>query len=236
VFVFAEPGIQEGGVFIASTSQLWGVEGNFLCNLRDCRQTRWDLLAGFRYLDLHERLTVNEATLLFDPGTATNAVDEFDARNQYYGWQLGLRSTLTRGRLSLISTSKLALGFTHQVLDRRGSTTFFEFGPDPITVQGAQLVLPGNYGRDTRDKFAVLPAGSIQVAYQVTKYMTAFIGYEGLYLSDVVRPGANVDRVLDPQGLPLPEGPGVATARPSRGFETDDFWASAVQFGLGFRY
>jgi hypothetical protein len=163
-------------------------------------------------------------------------VDAFECRNQFYGGQLGARWTISRGPLSLTTVSKLALGATHESITRLGSTTFFGFGPAPITVLGGQLVLPSNYGQDTRDRFAVAPATSLQVAYQMTKHASVFMGYDFLYISSVARPGDNIDRVLDPAGLPLPSGPGIVAARPAGGIKGTDFYVNALTMGLSFTY
>ena len=85
-------------------------------------------------------------------------------------------------------------------------------------------------------RFAVAPASSLQLAYQLTKRAAAFVGYDFLYITSVVRPGDNIDRVLTPAGLPLPSGPGIATARPGGGINSTDFYANAVSFGLKFQY
>jgi Putative beta barrel porin-7 (BBP7) len=236
VFVIAEPGVQTGGVIASASSRLWGAEGNFVCNWSDRCRTRLDLLAGFRYVDLLETLTINESSALLGTQFAANEVDAFDCRSQFYGGQIGTRWVWTRGRLSVTSVSKVALGFTHEVIERLGSTTFFGFGAAPVTVLGGQLVLPSNYGRDTRDRFAVSPASQLLLGYRVTKNATAFIGYEFLYISSVVRPGENVDRVLDPAGLPLPSGPGAVTTRPFRGLIGSDFYVNALSVGMSINF
>lgn len=236
VFVVAEPGVQSGGVVATASSRLWGAEGNVVRNFRDHCRSRIDLLAGFRYIDLLETLTINESSSLIGTPLAADAVDSFNCRNQFYGGQFGARWTISRGPLSLTSVSKLALGVTHESITRLGSTTFFGFGTAPITVLGGQLVLPSNYGQDCRDRFAVAPATSIQVAYQLTKRASVFMGYDFLYISSVVRPGENIDRVLDPAGLPLPTGPGVVAARPAGGIKGSDFYVNALTMGLSFTY
>jgi hypothetical protein len=56
---------------------------------------------------------------------------------------------LSRDRPSLTLAGKLALGFTHEVVDRQGTTVFF--GPGGATsVPNGFLVHPTNAGRDTR--------------------------------------------------------------------------------------
>src|SRR5262249_33594496 len=54
-----------GQVLVRAPSQLWGIESNFVCLLCcDCNY-RFDLIAGFRYLDLRESITIQE-NVLFD--------------------------------------------------------------------------------------------------------------------------------------------------------------------------
>ena len=44
-----------------------------------------------------------------------------------------------------------------------------------------------------RDRFAVLPEFGFDVGYQLTSRWRSFIGYNFLYISDVARPGNQID-------------------------------------------
>src|SRR5581483_8446852 len=97
----------------------------------------------------------NQSTVDLGTGTGLNTADLFDTRNQFYGGQLGTRWTATRGRLSLSWVSKIAVGDSHEVVDRQG-TTLAVTPAGTFGIPGGLLVGPANAGRDTRDQFAVV--------------------------------------------------------------------------------
>ncbi len=229
--VVASPGGNAGGVFTALSSRLWGAEGNFVLNWSNSCRMRTDLLAGFRYLDLEEGLVIDQFTrfqggplLLPPPPISLN--DTFKTRTQFYGGQVGTRTALTFGRLTVSMDSKLAMGLSHEVVDREGSSTIH--GAVPFTTFGGFLVRDTNAGRDTRDWFAVVPETLIQVGYQWTDHLSTFIGYDFLYISTVVRPADQIDSVVNQFS--------AAPARPMRGIEGSDFYANSLLLGLSYRW
>jgi hypothetical protein len=246
-----------GSILVSSASRLWGAEANGLVNvLRSCNCCL-DLLAGFRYLDLQERLTIIGDAVVTDPGTPVvgggggplqvvgagsahiTGTDDFSTRNQFYGGQIGARLGWRYQGLSVDLLGKVAFGSTHQVVAISGNTvvrdatgTFVGVAP-PVSV-GSVFTQPTNVGRFTRDEFAVVPEGQVRVGYDVTSSVRAFVGYTFLYWSDVVRPGNQIDRVVnDTQrfGNPL-----MGPARPLPQFNSTDFWAQGISFGVELHF
>jgi hypothetical protein len=107
-----------------------------------------------------------------------------------------------------------------------------------MTLAGGVLALPTNSGHFNRDRFAVVPEIDINVGYQVSRHLRAFLGYSFLYASNVVRPGDTIDRTVNLTQLPSSLGPGVLTgaARPMPLLKDTEFWAQGMNFGLEFRY
>jgi hypothetical protein len=237
-FPVAVQGALAGGVLTSATSRFWGADGDFVLNYRDSCQSRIDLLAGFAYYDLRETLGINQSSVVLRgpfPGIGNNIDDFFDARNQFYGGQVGTRATYTLGRLSLTLVSKLALGVTHEVVDRIGATT--TISPIGMTNRsGGLLVLPTNAGTETRDQFAVALPSSLQLGYQITQHLSAFVGYNVVYLSSVARPGDQVDLVVNTAGLGVPPGTPIVPARPAGGVDSRSFWANSLTVGMGYKW
>jgi hypothetical protein len=213
-------------------SSLWGAEGNLRSNL--CCGCNWfvDGIIGFRALGLNEDLNVSENLIVVRGANAGNTfqvTDLFSTRNNFYGGQLGLVSEWRRGRWSLDLKTKVALGSTHQVAEINGSTVI---NGTPFT--GGLLALPSNIGRFSRDFFTWAPEVGLNLGYQFTPHLRGYVGYNFLYWSDVLRPGNQIDRVVNVNQLPpaIPGGP----ARPAFTFNGSDFWAQGVNFGLEFRY
>jgi len=241
--ITAGPGLSTGRVTVSLPSRLWGAEGNvrhaWCCGC----DYRVDWLAGFRYLQLDESLDITESiqALPTAPAFANDQIfvnDHFATKNQFYGGQVGLDAEIRRGRWSLEALGKLALGDTHQVIDISGSQLIVPPNGPPQSFQGGLLALSSNIGHHTRERFAVVPEIGVNVGCQVTDHLRAFVGYNFLYWSNVVRPGDQIDRGLDVTRIPnfpVPATP-LPTPRPAVLFKDTDFWAQGVNFGLEFRY
>jgi hypothetical protein len=250
-FRAAFPGALAGGVLVGSNSQLWGADVNLTGRVFAGSSLTWDLLAGFRYLDLEEDLNVAQSTTILAGGiTGFNGVffregngialyDSFDARTQFWGGQLGSRLTYTLGRVVAESTIKVGLGCNHQTLTVGGSTTLFPIGGGSRTASGGALAQISNIGRYSRDDFAVVPEVTVNVGYNLTDALRVFVGYNFLYISEVVRPGEQISRTVNPTLPPasLEYGPLVGPRAPIlTGLQRDDYWAQGLNFGLSFRY
>jgi hypothetical protein len=78
----------------------------------------------------------------------------------------------------------------------------------------------------------------INVGYQLTEHLRAFVGYSFLYWTHVARPGDQIDRAVNPTQLPLSTTAPQLTgpARPAPVLRDTDFWAQGISFGVEFRY
>ena len=205
------------------------------------------LLGGFRYLQLDEGLSIDEITRvnpalpagspLFGGSTIAMA-DQFDTHNSFYGAQVGAKAEICWGRLFVDVQGKVALGVTHEVVDIQGATAITSPAGTTVVTPAGFLASGSNSGHFTRDRFAVVPEVGINVGYQITKNVRAFVGYNFLYWSSVVRPGDQVDVGLSGTQIPTDTrfNPQAGPARPAVAFRDTDFWAQGVSFGLEFRY
>jgi hypothetical protein len=241
--IIASPGAAAGNIHISSSSRLEGAGTSVLANLCCTCCSRVDLFAGFRYLELREGIGIMEDVAVNPDvpsiGGSTFAVaDQFDTRNRFYGGQLGARAEYRRGNAFVDLTGSIALGTMHEEIDIHGSTVITPPGGSPTTVAGGVLALPTNSGHFSRDRFAAVPEIGLNVGYQVTESMRAFVGYSFLYCSNVVRPGDVIDRTVNLSQIPsnLGSGPPAGPARPTVIFKDTEFWAQGVNFGLEFRF
>jgi hypothetical protein len=241
-----------GSVAVISSLRLWGAEGNAVFGLVDDGNLRLQALAGFRYADLSESLSlqlrstaIDVGTLSFlgNPETAPSSIatnDFFRARNQFYGGQVGLRGEYVLGKLVVGATGKVALGSNHESLEVMGTSTLFTPGSPNISVPVGQFAGPSNIGLRTRNEFAVMPEVEVKLGYQMTNWLRATVGYDFLYLSRVVRPGSQVDLVVNDSFNPVNGVFGAApldkSASPQPFFRQTDFWAQGLTFGLELRF
>jgi hypothetical protein len=239
----AFPGLLAGNVAVVSSSRLWGTELNLRSNWwRGCCW-RFDSLLGFRYVGLDESLKVMEnltlpASASLPLGGGIGVSDSFGTHNNFWGGQLGAELELRQARWFLDLLGKVALGNTHEVVNINGNTTFFVPGSPPSVQSGGLLALPTNIGHFSRDRFAVVPEVGVKLGYQATERLRLFVAYSFLYISDVARPGHQIDRVVNVSQLPTQFGPGSLVGSPSPIvlLKGTDFWAQGISFGLEFRF
>jgi hypothetical protein len=224
-------------------SRLWGVELNGVRPLTGQGPFRVELLGGFRYLRLSEDYAFRTSSPDLPPGSVTVFAtrDEFDAGNSFYGAQLGIRGRYDIGSFTADAGLKLALGVMHQSVDIAGSLTTNQFTiPTVVTFPGGYFAQRTNMGSYARNVFAVVPEANVNVGYRLTSWASIVAGYTFLYASNVVRPGEQVDRTVNPSQSPSFGGPVpanlVGLARPRFRFEGSDFWAHGLNLGVVLQY
>jgi hypothetical protein len=253
------PGATAGSFTAVNTSNFWGAEANYRdniwCSGDCCRLFRVDLLAGFRYLHLDESLSMTEDYTRLQPligalapplpveiaGTRVTINDTFATNNDFYGGQIGTVASYRQDRWNVDVRGSVAVGTTHETLDINGGQIRAIPGGPTLALRGGLLALPSNIGSFTRDEFAVVPEVGVTVGYQVTQHWRLFAGYNFLYWSSVIRPGDQIDPVLDVNQIPrfVPAGltlPGVLPPRPAPQFSQSDFWAQGATLGVEFRW
>ena len=233
----ALPLVQSGFVDASLQTELWGFELNMRRFVRDytCCSIQW--LAGFRFIELNDTLRITAATqdLPVGTGNRTFVIDQFGARNRFYGGQFGFAHEWRRGNWCLEAQGKLALGCT----DQRQSIAGFRSLEDQTTgiatsFPAGLLAQPTNSGEHSRNEFSVVPELSINLGYQVTRRMKTFVGYSWLYWTEVARAGGQIDRTINT--TQLPPGNLTGSARPTSTFQSTDFWAQGISVGLEIRY
>jgi hypothetical protein len=233
------PGLLSGGISVARKSTLWGADINLNRQCWCCENGYLTLLGGFRYLGLDESLDITESLLTGAntgvPGTVIVVNDHFATSNRFYGGQLGAAGEYRLGCWSFAGKAKVALGVTQQWANITGFTTQTLPGGTPQTLPGGLLALQGtNMGVYSRNNFSVVPELGLTVGYQIKPWCRVTAGYNFLYWSSVIRPGGLIDRAVNATYQPFSPVPPTGSARPMPLFNTTDFWAQGVTFGVEF--
>jgi hypothetical protein len=255
VLPVATPGTQGGGVRVTATTSASGIELSAVHNLVCFDLTRsgpagvtrdvfhLTALAGARYFGLRDELRVEQLSTVFltSPGpwpALWATADQFNADTDFYGGQVGLQADWRHGPVSLELAGKLALGAAAERVTVAGTTIVAGGGMFPLIQDGGLLAVGSNSGRHSRSAFAVLPEATARLGYQLGEHARVFVGYNFLYLSDAVRAGDQVDRVVNPALAPLlaTSVPVDGPERPRFAFRRSDFWAQGVLIGLEGRY
>lgn len=233
-----------GSLLVEQTSQLWGADVNLRgCVNRTCAASA-EWFVGYRHLNLREDLTITESLVAGPldapqpPGTRIVVQDQFKTRNQFHGGQVGYAVGRRWGRFDVNARASVALGVTHQELDITGSQAILQPGQQtPAVFHGGLLAVGPNLGHFTNNEFSVVPEATFNVGYMVTPTLRAYVGYNFLYWTNVIRPGEQIDRVVDLTFVPNARPVAFSGLnRPQPLFQQSDFWAQGLQFGLELRW
>ena len=245
------PGVVAGSTVVETRTQLWGFEANGRLNVLAGEAKSFDLLVGYRRLQLNERLTISDnltplqdglLTFLGNPVNAPNALadrDRFLTTNRFNGINLGARMRWQPGPdwFSCGAFTKVAFGSTNEKVTINGSTTLT--GPGGQTVPTGVLALPGNIGTYTRSTFGVVPEFGLTLAAQPFRNVRLTMGYSYLYWNKVARPGNQIDRVINPTVEATSTSFGIPNAGANPSFtqiRESSFWMSALNFGFEIFY
>lgn len=234
-----------------SPSYAGSVEEKLSSNLRGGEiNARWtlspqvDLIGGLRYLRLRETYSISTSSPYIAPQPVdiwmTN--DTFGTTNSFYGVQIGARGKFDRDQWIFRGAAKLAIGTMKESVGISGDLTtndYTNYGATQ-TFAGGYFALPSNIGNYSRNTFAVIPEGELTVGYRLTPALSLFVGYTALYVSNVVRPGQQISRNINPtQSVSYGNDPPVTptgASQPTFQFNTTDFWAQGVSVGLALSF
>lgn len=235
------PGAVAGSLTAESRNSLIGGGINALCNLCGTPCGRLDFLVGYRYWNVSDEVTVTENLTALAGQTAVPAgtrfliTDRFTTSNSFNGGMVGLSGEKQRGRWFVGGRASVALGVNSQTIDINGSTVITTPGAGSTTTAGGLLAQPSNIGHYTRSAFAVVPELGVRAGVQVTEHARVFVGYNFLYMSNVVRAGDQIDLRVNLNQLAPNNGLG-GPALPAFTPKTTDFWAQGISLGLELRY
>lgn len=239
-----------GSVTVKNQTQLLGADLNFRWNLahrmweKNCSWKSWnlDLIAGVRYLRLNESLTINEdltdGPAGQDPGARTFIQDRFETENNFYGGQIGLLTEMRYKGWFVNLSAKVALGATQQRVGISGSSTFDLTDAPAVTQPAGILAGQTNIGNYSRTAFSIVPEIGVNLGYQLTDHCRVYVGYNLLVWTNVVRPGQQIDPVVNPNNWPSNVDPGrrEPPQRPAFTYRDSTFWAQGLVAGLEWRF
>jgi hypothetical protein len=203
---------------------------------------RIDALMGFRWAQLDEGLSVTEDLVVRQAAPATTFLlqDRFSTSNEFFGPELGFLWEWEHQRWSVEFLHKLAVGNVRQRVDIDGSTLRDRGQPTQSLAPGGLLALPSNIGTYTRDQFGVMPELGVTIGYLVTDRLRFTCGYTLIYWSNVVRPGSQIDPILDVTQVPSFEAPATPGASPAVVphfvFQETGLWIQGISAGFDYRW
>jgi hypothetical protein len=228
------PGFSQGGVnAFLNTNNIIGAEAfTEIMMSRDSRR-RIDLVGGYQFFRMDDVLQINSNSTITEVGNPlaglrVDITDRFLTRNQFHGGEVGLRGRLARGQWSLNLLGQVGIGNMNQQVAIAGTTTT-SFGGASNTAAGGLLAQPTNIGTFERNRFAWIPQLTANLNYHVNPNLSVHIGYNIMWISDVVLTGDQIDTTVN---VNQPVGP----ARPAFAFRDQEYWLQGINWGVNWDF
>ncbi len=249
------PDVIEGDVGVEAENSFSSAGLRWRCNLccterecaPPCRQPscnfcylpggtiRLDFLLGYRFMRFDESLLIFEDLNAYPIDNQFQIFDYFDTETEFHGVDVGFAYEYHRCRWSLELLAKVAIGNNRQEVMIDGGTRI-SAGDISDTFGGGILAQHTNMGNFERNKFGVIPEVGVTLGYRVTDCVKLTLGYSFIYWSNVLRPGEQIDRVVNPGLFPPQEASVYGPPRPAFFFRDTDFWAQGLSWGLEMRW
>ena len=227
---------------------MWTAEANVFFNVFRGERFTWNLMAGFRHLSLEETIAVDGnrtigsagQTFLGNPlplGDRIAWEDKFQTVSRFYGVNIGGTAEYRWRRFAFDVGAQLALGDIRRTESVNGFsqvTSGAGLTATTFRVPGGLLAQITNITTTKDNVFSVVPEFRFDLNYQLTECVRFGVGYSIIYVSNVIRPGALIDPVVNPTLVPFRTefGLPLGTARPMQVFHGTDYWAQGVNFTL----
>src|SRR5205807_403029 len=149
-------------------------------------------------------LVVATPGLAGNPGALSGAV-AFGSSSQLGGAEVNLLK-------NLFHTPEYSVDwlFGFRYLDLEETLTVYEASSVVAATTGQ---LEGNAGRFVSNRFVAIPEVGGQIGVQANCHLRLAVGYDFLYVNDVVRPGSQIDPVVTPRLVPSGGSFGTTSAQ-----------------------
>lgn len=229
----------------------WGAEAGMAVRVLETSTFSFDQLFHFRYYGLEEKVTVSDSTTavpgggsLFFNGTAlpngatVNVTDFHSTINRWVGGAGGLRVNWTPGRWLMSLTGRLGVGAVYQKVTVDGLTSVSGLGAPVAPIRAGLLSAGGQVSRNSQFELSFAPEVNLRVGYRLTDHISVTAGYQYLYLTNVVRPGQQIQRGVNPTQIPSGQNFGAAggPGNPQLNIQSTDFWMHGLTAGLMFSF
>ena len=248
----SSPNLFAGKLTIDNKSEMAGFELNARYHSYIHERLHADVLLGFRYARLAERLQIDEQikpvgngsinfqgpTKYFSPNFLTDE-DIFRTVNHFVGPQVGGRLACEYGPLTAECFAKLAIGASEEQTTIDGSTSLNDGAGNRKTATGGILALPSNIGNHNRTVLGILPELGLNLGVELTHHVRLNLGYSLLLWNHVVRPGSQYDRSVNLTQVPSSPTFGMTTPfplTPTYRFNDEFFWSHTFNIGLEVHY
>jgi hypothetical protein len=226
-----------GRIGVATGSEMQAADFFFNWVLRRSPCASFGFLAGYQYAHIDEDLLIDSFTQS-SVGTAVQSIavtDLFDANNEFHGGLFGFRGDYRYGRFGVELLARIAFGNMRQTINIAGSTTATDVnGGTSVRNSGLLAQASTNGGLHAQDEFSFMDEAGIRLAFYPVERLKLSVGYSLMHWSSVVRPGGEIDTLVD--GRLLTASPPADATHPALVFDPTDYIVQGLNFGAEFRF
>lgn len=189
---------------------------------------RVDFLTGYSWARIDDSFGITSTSTVQDlggtlpVGTVVGYSDLFGAENEFHGGQFGAIAEFQDGPFSWRMMGKISVGNMRQTGSATGT-----FSVNGTTVSNTGIFAQtDNSGEYTRNVFAYIPEGNIDMIYAVNCNWDFKLGCTFIYFSDVITGGSLISTNVDP----------IAQTAGPFAFTEQDYWVLGMNFGGEFHY
>lgn len=219
---------RSGAVDIRASNEIYGfdVTAKILYCRNECG--RVDFVTGWHTSSVNDffRMTMQSGGEDLGADNDSVLIDEFNTENQFNGVILGVLTEHQIGCMTLRGKARVSVGNMRQVVNINGSTSIG--GVLDPTQPGGLFSSESNIGTYSQDQFCAVTEAGLSIGYYISPRTQFTVGYNLMYWSNVVRPGEQIDTVVDDLNNP--------PTRPTFQFNTTSFWVQSVTLGLNCEF
>ncbi|MFM8274697.1 MAG: BBP7 family outer membrane beta-barrel protein [Gemmata sp.] len=193
------------------------------------------------------------------PSAVIDTRDNIRVRNKFNMASFALRTEARYGMVTANWFTKIGVGTLNERMEVFGGGALSDpsgqsgsqFGANPGgiplggpvpgrtngTAYGGLLFTNGQIGTFDQNRFTFVPEVGGNIGIALTRGLTGFIGWNVLYMPDVIRPGNQINPFLNSAAVPFSPNYGAAAARTGFvRFVESDYWIGGLNLGLTLKY
>lgn len=171
--------------------------------------------------------------------SSLDIADRFVTTNKFNGGNLGFKAEARYGMFTFSTRAMVGIGQMHETLRIRGVTSFqnTDNGRSGFAY-GGLYANASNIGTYTNDEFCIIPDLNATVGINLTKSLSMYVGYNVIYISKSIRPGNQLNPVIDASTVPFSQTYGAAGSIPGvmKPMIQQEYWLQGASFGFAFKY
>lgn len=190
--------VNQGSVAVRSSLSIVAAEIYGRALVSKSKNHRFEMLGGYSHFNIADSLDINVQSIGLPAAELTVFNDSFRTRNEFHGGQIGSEISLSKGRWTASSLTKVHLGNMSQRINVSGTTAQSNFPANPVVVAPDQGLFARGEVRDLdgfkRDVFAFAPEMNLKLGYQFRDHVNLHVGYTFVYWNNVALAGDQINR------------------------------------------